>query len=59
MQIVFVLEGGMGRVSMSMSMRVYKEIVFVYTNISNENDTARGGEIASFLECSCAVIGQT
>ena len=46
----------MGRVSMS--MRVYKEIVFVYTNISNENDTARGGEIASLLDCSCVAIGQ-
>ena len=55
MQIVFVLEGSKGRVS----MRVYKDIVFACTNIGNKKDAARGGEIASFLECSCAVIGQT
>ena len=43
-QIVFVLEGSMGRVS----MRVYKDIVFAYTNIGNEKDAAREEKSLAF-----------
>jgi len=43
-QIVLVPEGSIGRVS----MRVYKDIVFAYTNIGNEKDAAREEKSLAF-----------